>query len=708
MNNLTIRMKLIFSFCIIGIFVAILAIYSIVSIKKTSDGFADYREMARDTVLAGRVQANMLMVRMNVKDYINDPVQKEIDEFNYYFEKTSGFIQTAEKEIQKPSRASMVKQLKEYENEYKKNFLEIIELVNQRNNVVNNNLDINGKKIEQLLTAVMRSAKADADAEAALETAEGIRDILLARLYTAKFLKSNSKKDSQRVHKEFEALSLQLNKIRDSLQNPTRRAQLQEAIQLIQIYQDGVNKVEKIINTRNDIIENGLNKIGPQMAKVAEDVKYSIKKDQDIIGPIVTDLNESISNVVTIVSIFILIFVIAIGIIIPRNISLLINNFQIGLINFFKYLNKETTKAELIEIKSNDEIGVMANVVNENIERTKSLIEQDTALIDDVKRVVSLVKEGKIKQTVLKTTNNKALEELKTILNEMLEVIASKVTEDINKVTQALESYQKLDFTHSIPNAKGDTAIGLNSLCEIINEMLVENKANGLTLDKSSQILLDNVNILNKNSNQSAAALEETAAALEEITSNIINNTENVVKMANYANELNTSAHEGENLANQTTDAMNDINEQVSSINEAISVIDQIAFQTNILSLNAAVEAATAGEAGKGIAVVAQEVRNLASRSAEAANENKSIVEHATKKANDGKVIATKMIQGYAGLNENIAKTISLIKDVEGASKEQQTGIEQINDAVTSLDQQTQENSAISDKTQDIAMQTDK
>ena len=361
----------------------------------------------------------------------------------------------------------------------------------------------------------------------------------------------------------------------------------------------------------------------------------------------------------------------------------------------------------MLDDKYEDEFGNMAKIVNENILKTKKTIDSDNKFLEQINEVVEVVKNGYLNKRLEEKVESQSMEKLRIHINEMLYSLQLRICTNVNDISYALEKYSKLDFTHRIKGCNSGVTVGLNNLADIINSMLVENKSNGLTLDVSSGILLNNVDILNKNSNEAAAALEETAAAVEEISSNISNNTDNIIQMSKLASNVTNSVTKGETLANQTTESMNEIDKEVNSINEAIIIIDQIAFQTNILSLNAAVEAATAGEAGKGFAVVAQEVRNLATRSAEAAREIKAIVENATKKADLGKKISEDMISGYKTLNEDIIKTIDLIKGVESSSKEQLAGIEQINHAINSLDQQTQQNAQIASQTYSVAMQTD-
>ena len=386
-----------------------------------------------------------------------------------------------------------------------------------------------------------------------------------------------------------------------------------------------------------------------------------------------------------------------------------INSTQKGILNFFDFLSQKTNTVDHLEIKEMDEFGIMAKIVNENIDNIQSGLIADSNTVSQFVAISNQIKQGHIGGKIDANPNNPQLLELRNVFNDMLVILNSNV----NSILATLNSYAKYDFTKTTPqnSLQGELGIlveNVNTLGKEITEMLIGNMQNGLTLENSSSVLLDNVNILNKSSNEAAASLEQTAAALEEVTSNIRSTTDNISKMANLANSVTVSAQTGEKLAHETTSAMEDINNQVNAINEAISVIDQIAFQTNILSLNAAVEAATAGEAGKGFAVVAGEVRNLASRSAQAAQEIKKLVEHAKEKANQGKDIATVMIKGYGELNENIVQTINLISDVRNGSKEQLTGIEQINDAVNLLDKQTQQNANIATQTQNIAQLTDK
>ena len=428
-------------------------------------------------------------------------------------------------------------------------------------------------------------------------------------------------------------------------------------------------------------------------------------------GIYIDDINKQFyENIVKAIAITLVILAIInfVLLFISRSIINSLKTFQTGLLGFFAYLNRESSDTKLLDDSSKDEFGQMSKVVNENIVKTKKGIEEDRRLIDETIAVLGEFEQGDLYQRLNIEVSNPALTQLKNVLNNM----ASNLESNIDNVLSVLEQYSSYNYLNKI-DQKGlkehllKLANGVNNLGESITSILVENKSNGLTLQNSSSLLLENVDRLNISSNEAAASLEETAAAIEEITSTVRSNSENITKMALLSNDVTKSVVVGEKYANQTTIAMDEINTQVNLVNEAISVIDNIAFQTNILSLNAAVEAATAGEAGKGFAVVAQEVRNLASRSAEAAREIKDIVELATKKANEGKEIANSMIEGYKELNSNVSQTMNLITDIQNSSKEQLLGIEQINDVVNNLDRQTQQNAQIASQTNEIAKLTD-
>ncbi|PRM90004.1 methyl-accepting chemotaxis protein [Aliarcobacter cryaerophilus] len=370
-----------------------------------------------------------------------------------------------------------------------------------------------------------------------------------------------------------------------------------------------------------------------------------------------------------------------------------------------EFLSYEKSEFEYIESTGNKKVDEMFKKWNQQIKSFDKRAKDDMKVLGEIVLTADKVEQGIYKCRIKGNSENPTISTLRNTLNKML----SSIDDATSRILRVVDSYKSDDFTDSIKvvdNYKDDMKLlmeSINLLGKTLGNGAKNNFENGETLQESSSNMTNSMNNLAEKANEQAASLEETAAALEEITSITRNNTQNATKMASLGQIVKKSVQTGEELASKTTLSMDEINEKVKAINSAITVIDQIAFQTNILSLNAAVEAATAGEAGKGFAVVAQEVRNLATRSAEAAKEIKNLVEEATIKANNGKLISSDMIEGYKELNKNISETIHIIEDVSGASKEQMLGIEQINQAVNMLDRVTQENAFESNQIKEIA-----
>lgn len=284
-------------------------------------------------------------------------------------------------------------------------------------------------------------------------------------------------------------------------------------------------------------------------------------------------------------------------------------------------------------------------------------------------------------------------------LGKGLNDLTGTVEVALNDVNRMLGAMARGDLSERITReydgAFGQLKTDANGTADKLTEVLGKIRgASGSILSSANEISAGNAD-LSQRTEEQASALEETASSMEEMTSTVKQSADNSQKASDLSGEAQTKAREGGEVVVRAVAAMEAINSSSKKISDIIGVIDEIAFQTNLLALNAAVEAARAGEQGRGFAVVAGEVRNLAQRSAGAAKEIKDLISDSVEKVQDGRELVNASGKTLDEIVIAVEKVSEMMRDLSDSAREQTSGIEQVNTAISQMDEMTQQNAAL-------------
>ena len=338
------------------------------------------------------------------------------------------------------------------------------------------------------------------------------------------------------------------------------------------------------------------------------------------------------------------------SIIIGKNLISGIDQTKNGLVRFFEFLNNKTDKAETLERSGSDEIGQMSALINENIRQIEANFAEQNSFIKEANAFVGQIGKGNYVAQLNADTSNPALSQLKQTFKDLQVALKQAIAASGDEVLNLLESFKNQDFTKRLDD-EGKVAAGINALGEEIAGMLRANLEQAHTLEEKAEFLARSMQQVTQGANSQANSLQESAAAVEEMSSSM----------------------------NAISQKAEDVTRQSEEIKNIIVIIRDIADQTNLLALNAAIEAARAGEHGRGFAVVADEVRKLAER--------------------------TQKSLGEIEANANVLA--QSINEMSESIREQSEAINMINQGVAEVDELTKQNVRVANDTSVVTAEVD-
>ncbi|WPC23975.1 methyl-accepting chemotaxis protein [Brachyspira hyodysenteriae] len=280
------------------------------------------------------------------------------------------------------------------------------------------------------------------------------------------------------------------------------------------------------------------------------------------------------------------------------------------------------------------------------------------------------------------------------IRNKVVRIIVF-LSEDMQKISNGDISFRISPTFINMNDEWGDIAKSLDNIVNNLNKVVRTVKSAAERVSTEANQVLEGNNDLAQRTESQASSLEETAASMNQMASTIKESAESVAESTSMVSDAKESLNKAGAIVEDSVNKMNDVYEASTKIMDITKLIEDIAFQTNILALNASVEAARAGDQGRGFAVVASEVRNLAQNTQESVKSITALITDSNEKTN----LASKSVKESKEIFEDISVKMdsasNIMDRINVASQEQQKGIEQVDFAITNMDSSVQKNAAL-------------